>query len=233
MRVITPTEVDMNTIGVAYFDEDSNETLDENDVNNPVDITELNGNPDNIQEIDNELDQEEGLSDIFEDLFIVSSGVLGVKTFNDLNINDSCPFVRVADGKGNPAIIKKQTLLWLRSTGNLKISADKLQRVQAEHVSHLTLSWNKGFSSSQREDFISIGDWCAFKSEDGSVVIGRILAFSYLTGTSKKNQEYSKTSAPVDTPKQYARGLGCLCSWFTIERNQKLNIINMDAHRMQ
>lgn len=145
-------------------------------------------------------------------------------------MTETSPFVLVSDGDGNPAVIKKKTLLWLKSSGNMNMSSDRLQRVQADLISHKTSSRSKTLDSPHREQFISVGDWCAFKSEDDSTVIGRILAFSYLIGVSKKNQEYSKTSAPMTAPKDNARGLRCMCSWFNIDENRTLNLINMDVH---
>lgn len=68
LRVISPTEVDMNTMDDVYLDEDSNENLDENDLNGADDNQELNSDTDYIQEKDNELDQEEELNDVIEDL---------------------------------------------------------------------------------------------------------------------------------------------------------------------
>jgi len=80
------------------------------------------------------------------------------------------------------------------------------------------------------EETVHVGDWCAF-SEDKSIAIGRILAFSYLSGRTLKNQEYSKLSAPTKAPDKNAKGLGCLCSWFFLKGNSKvLHKTQMDVH---
>jgi len=81
------------------------------------------------------------------------------------------------------------------------------------------------------EDFIYVGDWCAFVSENNAVAVGRIMSFSYLTGTSLRNQEYSRLSAPTKAPEQNARGIGCHCTWFDLKGNSKaLHKTKMDVH---
>lgn len=109
LRVIHQSEVDINTTDIC-FEDDNNECFS-TDTSTVIETNEeLNDNTDNSHKVDNDLDRENGLKNIIQDLFMVSSGSLGVKTFTDVQINES-PFVRVSDGKGNPAIIRKQTLL--------------------------------------------------------------------------------------------------------------------------
>lgn len=74
-----------------------------------------------------------------------------------------------------------------------------------------------------------MGDWCAFISEDNSTIIGRVMAFSYMSGPTWRSQGYSAMSAPVTAPNEStARGLGVLCSWYQIGKHHKLQRVNMD-----
>lgn len=173
--------------------------------------------------------EDETEADVAEDLFIISSGSLGMKKFNDVRLSETRPFVLVGDGFKEPAIIRKSTLCWFLAIGDTKLSSDRLVRVQAAPVNHS--SKKKVFSAPSVEETISVGDWCAFVSENNSICIGRILAFSYQTGSSKRNIEFSLLSAPVEAPKANARGLDSLCSWFSLNRNTRvLTSMTMIVH---
>ena len=80
------------------------------------------------------------------------------------------------------------------------------------------------------EDIVSIGDWCAFRSEDKGVAVGRIEAFRYMSGTTWENQEYSDMSAPTEPPAKTARSLGGLCTWYKINQTKELVPTSMDVH---
>ena len=101
--------------------------------------------------------------DVLEDLCIVSSGALGLTSFEHVKVSPTSPFVSVLAGDGNQCIIRKTSLCWLLSSGDTKISSDRLHRVQASNVDHSTKTLNalKSFSSYQdfpiREESISIG----------------------------------------------------------------------------
>lgn len=198
----------------------SDEEDDECDAEN-VDDIDSDSELGDAQSDDNEHD------DVMEDLYIASSGPLHLKTYQVANLTETSPFVQVADGDGNPSIIKKSALCWLLRSEDSKISSDRLLRVQ--EGSPATLCNPSNLLVPSREETISIGDWCAFKFEDKSIGVGRILAFSYLTGTSLSNQEYSKLDAPTTPPTKNARGLGCLCTWFSIKK-QQLSVTRMDLH---
>ncbi|KAK3919968.1 Phosphoserine aminotransferase [Frankliniella fusca] len=169
-------------------------------------------------------------NDVSEDLLIVSTGQLKLKTFqNDLPLSPSSPFVLVQDGSGEVRLIKKTTLVWLLNSGDTSMSSDRIHRVRGNTVSHRLVTQPTG--ALHKEKKLMVGDWCAFTSEDNTVAVGRILAFSYLFGSTWKNQEYSALSAPVEPPKNVqARGIGCLCTWFKIVKNGKLQPTSMDVH---
>ncbi|KAK3922650.1 Histidine--tRNA ligase [Frankliniella fusca] len=200
------------------FDDEMNEDEDVNDEHILLDTASDDNNT--VPEYENVSES----VDILEDLYVVSSGSIGVKTFNNVNITETSPFV-VADGHGEPAAIRKSTLCWLLQSGETKISADRLKRVQASDLPAQGKKC-KEVSNPSKEEFISVSDWCAFVSEDGSVAIGRVLSFSYMSGSCKKNQQYSRLEAPVAAPEN-ARGLGCLCSWYRLIRST-LKPIDMD-----
>lgn len=181
---------------------------------------------------DNEEDRIDETLDVEEDIAVVSSGALGIKSINKTVITPTSPFVKVQDSSGKISIIRKSTLCWLLSTGDLTLSADRCVRVAAADTNHqesLKFLRTNVPGVARKEDHIDIGDWCAFKSENGSLIVGMVLAFSYLSGSSWSQQEYSHISAPTEAPKQNARGLGCMCTWYTVKK-KILKPMNMDTH---
>ena len=99
----------------------------------------------------------------------------------------------------------------MESDGDTKLSADRLVRVSTTCINQSsTRKCFRGLKSPRRADEITLGDWCTFKEEDGSVVIGMVTDFSYRTGATKKSQQYSRLSAPTSAPEGNARGLDCL-----------------------
>lgn len=202
-------------------DEDEDGDCDAENITNCESDNETNEN-----ESEPDYDNEE--NDLMEDLFIASAGPIHLKTYEVANLPESSPFVKVLNSEGEVSIIKKSALCWLLRSENSKISSDRLQRVQ-EKLNTTINTHHTVVSHPSREEDICVGEWCAFKFEDGSIGVGRILAFSYLSGTSLKHQEYSKLEAPVSSPTENARGLGCLCTWFTIKKNE-LVVTQMDVH---
>jgi len=173
---------------------------------------------------------------VVEDVIVVSTGSLGLRSASSVELTVQSPFVKVLDSNGQPAVIRKSTLCWLLRSGDTRLSSDRLQRVQAERVTQRPLAaavpgcQPHQVASPKREDFVTVGDWCAFKSEDDSIAVGRILAFSYLSGPTRSSHAYSALSAPTEPPSQNARGLGCLCSWFQLCRGNELKATDMDVH---
>lgn len=202
------------------------EIADEDEDDDVCDAENVNNEAESDGELEDEDDSE--YNDVIEDLYVASSGPLHLKTYQVANLTESSPFVQVADGNGTPCIIKKSSLCWLLRSEDSKISSDRLLRVQQDSPA-MPLCNPSNVLVPCREETISIGDWCAFIFEDSSIGVGRILAFSYLTGTSLSNQEYPKLDAPTTPPPRNARGLGCLCTWFSIKK-QQLSVTQMDLH---
>lgn len=67
---------------------------------------------------------------------------------------------------------------------------------------------------------INLGEWCFFVvviRGQKMCVFGLILGFQYLTGKTKKEQQYSRhfapTKAPAQLPKNLHRGIGALSKY--------------------
>ncbi|KAJ1519083.1 hypothetical protein ONE63_011325 [Megalurothrips usitatus] len=136
--------------------------------------------------------------DFQEDICIISSGALGVKTFEQVSLSPDSAFVKVSDGFENPAIIKKSTLMRLLSDGDCKVSSDRIYcfKTPANTTKQVKPSDLESMLF-QAEDIFE-DDWCVFSTSDQkSFLIGKILSFGYLSGGSKKELRYSKRSAPV------------------------------------
>jgi len=155
-----------------------------------------------------------------ENLCVVSSGAMGVKTFTNVDVSPDSIYVRVADGNGKPVIIKKSTLCYLLSQKSAKLSSDRLVRVRAP-VASQQCSENQ-VSTISRTAKVSEGDWCAFATVDGtSYLLGRVLDFANLRGGTIKEKSYRQSSVSVDVPTK-DNGIGCLCTWYHIQENGTL-----------
>jgi len=223
---LKPRRAEEETINGEEDEDEEDGDVDSNMIDMENDADEVTFSQAEVQ-----ADKEDRMSGVVEDLFIVSSGAIGVKQYNNVPLSEKSPFVLVGDGQNNPAIIRKSTLCWLLSSGDTKLSSDRLTRVMAGPVTQSLFAGNQGRTTRPTvEETIHVGDWCAF-SEGQSVAVGRILAFSYLSGTSLKNQEYSLLSAPTKPPEKNARGLGTLCSWFSFKGGSRiLQSTRMEVH---
>ncbi|KAE8739183.1 hypothetical protein FOCC_FOCC015324 [Frankliniella occidentalis] len=201
-------------------------------------LPDLGVDDDNLSESETEFNSDEsnlspcepGVSDeIFDSNMEEQNEDLQLVEEDLIMLSPNSLYVLVKDGDGNCCSITKQSLLLLLSNGDTKLSSDRLLRVQVQRVTHKPL-WSSELSLPTIEDFVSLGHWCAFLAEDGtSICVGRILAFSYLSGSKHSDQQYSALSAPTKPPEKNARGLGCLCSWFTITKTMVLQTVSMDV----
>lgn len=225
---VTKTPPPLSVNGRTFqIPENSDPEEDDIDLNTIELTTAENENSSDIEDL---ISSEE--ADLFEDLCVVGSGSLGLKQYNDVEVSPLCPFVKVLDGNGNMCVIKKSSFLWLLSSGDTRLSSDRLLRVQSSEVSQPRKSTiplgPTSISVPYKAESVFIGDWCAFY-EGKSIFIGRVEAFSYLSGSTWKNQQYSLLAAPTVAPKDNGRGVGCLCSWFTIGKRNLESVI-MDVH---
>ncbi|KAE8746002.1 hypothetical protein FOCC_FOCC007260 [Frankliniella occidentalis] len=196
---------------------DGHNPAGEDDDEDDCDEVAITGNEEEILEDSNRASQameefdSDISSDVFDDLTTISAGCL--KTFNNAQLSPSSSFVKVNNSDGGHCIIKKSTYCWLLSNGHTTLSNDRLMRVRAEVTSKSKLPANKSSKlvAPKPEEMVSVAEWCAFISEEDTVIIGRILAFRFMVGTTWKNQEYKGMTASVTGNK---KELGVLCSWF-------------------
>lgn len=72
-----------------------------------------------------------------------------------------------------------------------------------------------------RAESVNQDDWCAFSTADKkSFLVGRTLAFGYLSGKTNKELQYSRNFVKVDYPKSgKSVGVGVLCVWYSLKGN--------------
>jgi len=160
--------------------------------------------------------------DVDEDMCISQTLQSGLRTFNNVAFTPTSPFVKVPSLNGGEEVVKKSTYCWLLSKGHTQLSNDRLQRVKAAGVQHKHQTSN--LHSVEKNEEVAIGQWCAFVSEERRIIFGRILSFSFLGGSSWKNQEYSGNSAAISRPAG-ERDVGCLCSWFAYKSSGRKIIL--------
>ncbi len=115
------------------------------------------------------------------------------------------PFVLYGD-----AYIRKTTALYLLQE-NFQISSDRLLRVRPIQPSHR-------FAGMDINDYalsktVRAGDLCIFRRVDrkNKCLLGRIVQFSYLSGT-KRNRQYSSDYVDMTKPSHFS--IGVLANWF-------------------
>jgi len=146
--------------------EDANEDLEE--ASSPE--TGSRGAP---EEIDLEL-----LDDLQEDLAL-STGELTVAESLP-TLPEKSPFVTYSEPDGRVTIVRKSTLCWLLDSNIVRLSSDRLLRVQAKDL----LPGLPGeeacneVTEAVRKGSLSVGEWCIFKLQsNGEVVVGIVLSF--------------------------------------------------------
>lgn len=156
--------------------------------------------------------------DLEEDLCIISSGAVGVKTFHDVSISPNSIFVRVQDGFENPVIIKKLTLCRLFTEVGTRLSSDRVLRYKTPEG--ITRSKSPDCGTVHHDEEVFEDDWCVFSTADKkSFLIGKVLAFAHLSGRTLKELQYMKKSAST---KRSDKAIGCLCSWYALKGNTVL-----------
>ena len=130
-------------------------------------------------------------------------------------------FVQI-NHKGEVIYIRKTTLVWLFQE-NERVSNDRLFRVRAQQpytnshqiiASHCNESEKPTVKSS-----VSLGDICVFMNDSKSLepwAVGKITQFAFHKQKSKKDRQYKKSEAPVES------SVGVLCSWFKKDTNKFL-----------
>ncbi|KAK3908792.1 Cell adhesion molecule 2 [Frankliniella fusca] len=197
------------------------EEIDDEEIDN--DVAETNEDIGEALESDSEEETE-----INEDLAI-SSSPTSIRMYDNIEVTPTSPFVRVKLDNGDKTVIRKSTYCWRLSCGDTKLSSDRVVKFKSTAVQHRSKSTNNIYSTPSVEAVVSIGEWCAFVSEDKSIILGRIIAFSFMSGTSWSNKAYQGNTAKI---KHEGKEVGCMCSWFSTScsnRNQTvLNEVTMD-----
>lgn len=129
-------------------------------------------------------------------------------------------FVEV-DHNGETIYIRKSTLVWLFQEGE-RVSGDRLFRVRIKqpyssslhHIIPAKQLQEIQTRVPQAEEFVELGELCAFINEQ-SWVIGRIIQFAYYKETLKGSRQYKSTKAP-----SASSSIGVLCSWFQKQNNE-------------
>ncbi|XP_077281028.1 uncharacterized protein LOC143907863 isoform X1 [Temnothorax americanus] len=135
----------------------------------------------------------------------------------EAQLNLQSPFVNYVDNTGKEIVLRKTTLCWLLSNGHSRLSSDRVHRVKQKEDNFNPEGHVETINNVCHCENVHLGDWCAFNDPDNNceLLIGRVLSFSYLTGTGKATN-YSATFVPTKDPLNNAKGIGCLCTWFKI-----------------
>ncbi|KAK3915297.1 tRNA 5-methylaminomethyl-2-thiouridine biosynthesis bifunctional protein MnmC [Frankliniella fusca] len=167
---------------------------------------------------------EDVYDDVLEDTAIAN---ISTPESDPLELPKTGPFLKHTSANGRTQIIRKSTFLWLLSSGHQNLSSDRLVRVQTKVDTCQNEQWEQ-VKEVARQETIRLGDWCVFKYE-GDIVIGRVLAFSYLSGKGKSMQ-YSSSTAPTTKPMSKVKGLGCLCSFYELSLMGQLLPVKTSIH---
>lgn len=162
-------------------------------------------------------------NDAEEDLCIISSGAIGLRTFDHVDIHQSSPLVVVADSDGRKAVVAKKSLLWAKTNSCplLNKSADRNTRVQTRTPTKHSMSHTQGPGrrpgrAPTVENTVELTDWCLFR-RGKKKIIGRVISFRYMT----KPITYTGTSALVK-PTGRQRKIGVQCLWYSVNDDSEL-----------
>lgn len=140
------------------------------------------------------------------------------------SLPDDSKFVAVPQISGGFRIMMKSTFCWLLSLNGQKLSSDRLERVRQSICFNLQTSRNvtRAIEVGPQEE-VEVGAWCIFKKMS-KFYITQILGFTYLSGEGS-SRSFTLPTAPTKPPsnKKKARGLGCLCTWYSYNQTGKLS----------
>lgn len=118
--------------------------------------------------------------------------------------NNECPKGFLAFKRNNePVYLRKSSLLWMLTSKNSKISADRLHRFIDE-------------KKIQGDDHVMCGDFVMMGSDDNAPNrLCQVLGFKFLTG----NPKFSAMSCPIEVEEEKARGVAVFCAFFRVTNN--------------
>jgi len=184
---------------------------DDPQLHDPVEDEEV----DTIEPIDQEAD--DAAADLAEDIAIISSGHIGLKTYLP-KYSHQCldqRFVKVEDAHGARVYILKSTLLWHLSSSDTRQSSDRTLRVQSGAAAKVGTS-RTVCSNVQREFSIAVAQWCVFEVEQRRLAIAKVLGFKTLSGD--KTSKFRHTEAPTVSSRNSRpnKEIGVLCAYFSL-----------------
>lgn len=124
--------------------------------------------------------------------------------------------------KNGAKVAVHKTTLCYRLSENPRVSADRLIRVQTDRRVDRVAKPASHPDSVIRNDALTRNQWVVFcgTSGDSGVVVGRVLTFRFLVGTTEKRRQFTAESADVTT-----KDLGCVCSWFGVDGSGLLHYL--------
>lgn len=147
--------------------------------------------------------------------------------------DDSNSYVSVA-GKNGDKLVRKSSLMWSISNSRDKLSADRLNRVQAKKKTSRTLEFvdvSYNFDSVYKSTEIKIGDWCFYHDSVHKdvnnlkkLLLGNVISFRYINGKTKTKKKYSWDFCPI-SHEENSRGVEVLATWYTVDENEILHYI--------
>lgn len=183
-------------------------------------------------EFDSEDDDDRQDGDEHVDLEIASNCEIptqieyqNIKDYSDRLVNENSPFVKVSGSNGE-IVARKSGVIWAASNSKVKLSSDRLRRVQQNKtvrrkLEFVDVSMNEKPYYTVEE--IKIGDWCIFRSVQESVddqnpkfILVNVISFRYINGTSNKKKQYTYDFAPIHHEKN-ERGVEVLASSFEMD----------------
>lgn len=152
---------------------------------------------------------------------------------SDASSLETSPFITIGD-----KTIRKSSFIGVLSDTKQKLSSDRLKRVQdssdrkqrsvrrkLEFVDVSPETWKI-----QEREQIQIGDWCIFDNTheenegcNAEFIIGNILSFKYIEGTTEKSKQYSWDFVPV-RHENNLRGVQVFSSWYRMSIKGEIDI---------
>lgn len=172
-------------------------------------------------------------TEVLQDLTVLSNitGKLELQDYSEakIDLNRNSPFTVVKDSHGKEHVVRKSSICWLLSTNVSKLSSDRLQRVRtSEYEKNIRSTETHKYNGTITCEEVSIGDWCLFQRSDGdNCIIGLVLSFAYMRGSTWRSIEYSNTFANVSGNK---KPIGVLCHWFNVDSNGNLTLLALAVH---
>ncbi|KAJ6639407.1 hypothetical protein Bhyg_12151, partial [Pseudolycoriella hygida] len=191
-----------------------------------------NEHEDHLTEETQSIDETDSEVELSRDLHGLSSisGTINIKTHShlDIDLNEKSPYCVVRNDSGKEKVVRKSSIYWLLSKDKHMLSSDRLTRVkQCESA-----TTKKNVSPSligvtsknclMVTDCVNVGDWCLLK-KGKRILVGLVLGFCYLNGTTQRTKEYSRRYAFISNPNSFEQKstsnpqtnpIGVLCTFF-------------------